>query len=408
MSVHPLLSNDVLITCGSGGVGKTTTAAALGAGAAMRGRGRVLVLTIDPAKRLATALGLQQVGNSATQVQLPIGAPAGAELWVAMLDTSASWDDLIRRHAPDASTAARILANPLYRNITQRFVQSHDYVATERLHDLVESGAYDFIVVDTPPSRHAIDFLDAPDRMAEFFSSTLLKWITMPYRLGGERAGRLGYLAAKPFYQVADRILGSKFLEDIAEFFLLFQSMYPGFVARAESVKSLLRQPGTAFVVVSTPEPSPIREAEFFVAELAKRHLRLGAAVMNRLAPEAVSGLSSDIQPTGVSVSPDRTQSGSTESKSESKNELKHEADLRRIVAALRESHTEQVELGRYQAQLWRGFGTDAPLRIAVAEANGDITDVQSLIALSSELLGSDAEVRPAPARRSIRRSTRG
>jgi anion-transporting ArsA/GET3 family ATPase len=276
-------SSSIVVTCGAGGVGKTTVAAAIGLGAARLTEQRVLVLTIDPAKRLAAALGLQAVGNEATPIPL-VGAKGS--LSIAMLDTSASWDDLIRRISPDDETTTKILANPLYRNITQRFVQSHDYVAMERLYELREQGLYDLIVIDTPPSRNALDFLDAPQRMADFFSSTLLKWITMPYRLGGERAGRLGYLAAKPFYQVADRILGSAFLADIAEFFLLFQSMYEGFVKRAASVGALLHDAATSFVVISTPSESPLQEAEFFLAELERRELRTGALVVNRTLPD--------------------------------------------------------------------------------------------------------------------------
>lgn len=276
-------SSSIVVTCGAGGVGKTTVAAAIGLGAARHSEQRVLVLTIDPAKRLAAALGLQSVGNEATTIPL---VEAKGSLAIAMLDTSASWDDLIRRISPDGATTAKILANPLYRNITQRFVQSHDYVAMERLYELREQGLYDLIVIDTPPSRNALDFLDAPQRMADFFSSTLLKWITMPYRLGGERAGRLGYLAAKPFYQVADRILGSAFLADIAEFFLLFQSMYDGFVKRASSVGAMLHDESTSFVVISTPSESPLQEAEFFLAELERRNLRTGALVVNRTLPD--------------------------------------------------------------------------------------------------------------------------
>ena len=275
---------DVVLCCGAGGVGKTTTAAALGLAAVLAGRGRVLVLTIDPARRLADALGLEEFGNVERRVEVA-DAPNSSELWVAMLDTSASWDDLVRQHAPDQETIDRILGNQLYRNITERFVQSHDYIAMERLHSLHASGRYDLIVIDTPPSRNALDFLDAPTRMADFFSSSLLKWITLPYRLGGERAGRLGYLAAKPFYQVADRILGSQFLADIAEFFLLFQTMYDGFVRRAKEVEGLLHRGETCFVVVTSLEPAPLQEAEYFLAELRRRRLLVGALVLNRVLP---------------------------------------------------------------------------------------------------------------------------
>ncbi|MHB1487411.1 MAG: ArsA family ATPase, partial [Acidimicrobiales bacterium] len=202
------------------------------------------------------------------------------ELWAAMLDTKQSWDSLVRRHAPDEKTATEILANPLYANITGRFVQSHDYIAMERLFEIHSEGNYDLIVVDTPPSRNALDFLEAPERMADFFSSRLLRWLIVPYR------SRLVSMASRPFYQVADRLLGSQFLQDIAEFFMLFQTMYAGFVERAEAVSRLVHDRRTTFMVVSTLEAAPLREAEFFVAALAEKKFHLGAVVLNKVLPE--------------------------------------------------------------------------------------------------------------------------
>jgi anion-transporting ArsA/GET3 family ATPase len=276
-------AKEIVIHCGSGGVGKTTTAAAAAAEAAIHLGGKVLVLTVDPAKRLANALGLEQFGNVETRVPPEAFAAADVEprgeLWAAMLDTKQSWDDLIRRHAPDEKTRDAILANPLYQNLMGRFVQSHDYIAMERLYDIHSTGAYDLIVVDTPPTRNAIDFLEAPARMADFFSSRFLRWLTMPAR------SRVVNFASKPFYTVADRILGSQFLEDIAEFFLLFQSMYDGFVERANAVTRVLGDRRTTFVVVSTLESAPVREAEFFITELNARNLHLGAVVLNKVLP---------------------------------------------------------------------------------------------------------------------------
>ena len=277
-------AKEVLVSTGSGGVGKTTTAAAIGAVAAARLGAKVLVLTVDPARRLATALGLEQFGNVETQVPAEAfasldGGPRG-ELWVAMLDTKQSWDDLVRRHAPDAATRDAILANPLYDNITGKFVQSHDYVAMERLYEIHTSGRYDLVVVDTPPTRNAIDFLEAPERMADFFSSRLLRWLITPYR------SRVVNLASKPFYSVADRILGTQFLEDIAEFFMLFQTMYDGFVERARAVTTLLGSPSTSFLVVSTLEVAPSREAEFFLQLLGERGYHVGALVLNKVLPD--------------------------------------------------------------------------------------------------------------------------
>lgn len=277
-------SKEIIISTGSGGVGKTTTAAALGATAATELGVKVLVLTVDPAKRLASALGLQQFGNVETRVPVEAFTEAGVsprgEMWAAMLDTKQSWDDLIRQHAPDAETRDTILANPLYQNITGKFIQSHDYVAMERLYEIHTSGRYDLIIVDTPPTRNALDFLDAPDRMADFFSSRLLRWLIAPYR------SKMIGLASKPFYMVADRILGTQFLQDIAEFFILFQTMYDGFVERAQAVTSLMGGSGTSFVVVSTLEVAPAREAEFFLDLLGERGYHVGALVLNKVLPE--------------------------------------------------------------------------------------------------------------------------
>jgi anion-transporting ArsA/GET3 family ATPase len=284
-----LAAKEIVVCCGSGGVGKTTVAASAALGAASRLGGKVLVLTIDPAKRLADALGLEGIGNTEKRVPPDAFKTAGlevrGELWAAMLDTKQSWDALVLRHAPDEETAYRILDNSLYENITARFVQSHDYIAMERLFEIHETGKFDLIIVDTPPTRNALDFLDAPKRMAEFFGGRLLRWLTMPYRMGGKRGARMINVASRPFYQMADRLLGSQFLQDIAEFFLLFQSMYQGFVERANAVERLLRDKRTTFAVVTTLESAPLHEAEFFCEQLTKRDYHLGALILNRTLP---------------------------------------------------------------------------------------------------------------------------
>jgi anion-transporting ArsA/GET3 family ATPase len=282
-----LSAKEVVVACGPGGVGKTTISASLAATAAARLGGRVLVLTVDPARRLADALGVGGLGNVARRVPDEAFADAGArpkgELFAAMLDMSESWDALVRRHAPDPRTANEILANPLYRNITRRFAQGHDYIAMERLYELHEEGEYDLMVVDTPPSLNALDLLDAPGRMAEFFSSRLLRWLIVPYR------SRFVNFASRPFYQIADRILGSQFLEDLAGFFILFQTMRDGFVARAEAVNRLLRDVRTTFVVVTTLEAVPAMEAEQLIGSLRDRRLHLGLLVCNKVLPGSFS-----------------------------------------------------------------------------------------------------------------------
>jgi len=283
-----LASREMVLVAGSGGVGKTTIAAAMGIAAAQRQKGKILVLTVDPAKRLATALGLDEVGNTPVRIEPAMFTEAGVavrgELWVAMLDTKAGWDELIRRHAPDAQVRDAVLANPLYQNITSRFVHSHDYLAMEQLHDLHATGDFDLVIVDTPPSRNALSILDAPSRMIEFFGSRLLRWLTVPYR------SRLFTVASKPFYQVADRVLGSRFLQDIADFFVLFQAMEKGFVKRARAVEALLADARTAFVVVTTLETAPSHEAKFLAQALLNRGMTLGAMVVNRVLPARLAG----------------------------------------------------------------------------------------------------------------------
>lgn len=379
----------VVICCGAGGVGKTTIAAAFGDVARRRTGGRVLVLTIDPAKRLANALGLESVGN--VERRINNSDDAGGELWVAMLDTSSSWDDLVRAHAPDPATATKILANPLYRNITERFVQSHDYIAMERLYELRASGRFDLIVIDTPPSRHALDFLDAPERMADFFSSKLLRWITMPYRLGGERAGRLGYLAAKPFYQVADRILGSQFLADIAEFFLLFQSMYDGFVTRARAVTELLRDPATAFVVVSSLEPAPLHEAEFFMQELERRGHHLGALVFNRVLPDDFRDA--------------RARAGATRVITASAVERKRlgSVDENRVFANVAESFLRFAALADHEQAQRRRLAHRPATMVSIPLQDHDITDLPSLSLLGDLLWPPAGRVVPLGRARNAR-----
>jgi anion-transporting ArsA/GET3 family ATPase len=278
-----LASREMVLVAGSGGVGKTTIAAALGIAAAQRQKCKVLVLTVDPARRLANALGVAEFGNTPVKIPGEAFAEAGVkirgEMWAAMLDTKAGWDELIERHAPDAATRTAVLANPLYQNITSRFVRSHDYLAMEQLHDLHATGEYDIVIVDTPPSRNALSILDAPRRMAEFFGSRLLRWLTVPYR------SRFFTVASRPFYQVADRVLGSRFLQDIADFFILFQAMEPGFVQRANEVEALLVDPRTTFVIATTLETAPSHEDRFLAEALAGRRMSLGAVVANRVLP---------------------------------------------------------------------------------------------------------------------------
>jgi anion-transporting ArsA/GET3 family ATPase len=373
-------AKEIVIACGSGGVGKTTTAAASAAMAAWRLGGKVLVLTVDPARRLANALGVDGIGNVAKPIPpdafRACGVRPRGQLWAAMLDTKQSWDDLVRRHAPDQQTAFRILANPLYQNISGKFVQSHDYIAMERLYEIHSEGNFDLIVVDTPPSRNAIDFIEAPKRMAEFFSSRLLRLLIAPYR------SRVVNVAARPFYQIADRVLGSQFLEDIAEFFILFQTMYPGFVDRARAVERLLEDRRTTFVVISSLEAAPVREAEFFIQVLTDKRFHLGAVVLNRVLPEYLLDEAAEARATRLS------DDSAELARSDGLTALLHtdDAQLTRVLVEVGENFQNFSVVARREAAQRHELDARSDVVATVPEFDGDIHDLPGLFRVGERL----------------------
>jgi anion-transporting ArsA/GET3 family ATPase len=382
-----LATKEIVVFCGSGGVGKTSVAAAAGVASATRLGGKVLVLTIDPARRLASALGLEGFGNVEKQVPVEAFKAAGleprGELWAAQLDTKRSWDELVLRHAPDEETAYRILENRLYTNITGRFVQSHDYIAMERLFDIHTTGRYDLIVIDTPPTRNAIDFLEAPSRMADFFGGRLLRWLTMPYRVGGRRGARVLNVASRPFYQVADRILGSQFLQDIAEFFLSFQSMYEGFARRAQAVERLLHDRRTTFAVVTTLEGAPLREAQLFCEQLTKRDFHLGALVLNKTLPDyllspegarAADGLAAEAGPLAELLA------------GTGKPELTDVARTTRVLRTIGESFKNFAVVAKREAELKTELSAVPDVVVNVPNFEVDIYDVSGLARIGDRL----------------------
>ncbi|MBK5287759.1 MAG: ArsA family ATPase [Acidimicrobiia bacterium] len=383
-SLEPLLATkEIMVFCGSGGVGKTSVAAAAGLAAASRLGGKVLVVTVDPAKRLADALGVESIGN--VERRVPEAAFTGAgleprgELWAAMLDTKQSWDAIVMRHAPDEATAYRILDNRLYDNLTSRFVQSHDYVAMERLFEIHQSGRYDLILVDTPPTRNALDFLDAPARMAEFFGGRLLRWLTAPYRVGGKRGARMISIASRPFYQVADRLLGSQFLQDIAEFFLNFQSMYDGFVARSRAVEALLHDKRTSFAVVTTLEDAPLREGERFCDELVRREFHLGALVLNKTLPQAL--FSPEAMRSAQALRRDATATAA---------ELGLAADVdnvARVLTTIGASFENYAVVARREAELRHELAHRPDVVVDVPTFADEISDLTSLARIADRLM---------------------
>lgn len=282
-----LAERDVIICAGSGGVGKTTVSAALGMALVASQDARVLVLTVDPARRLATALGLESMGTEPVTVpkarlKRALGVAPKGELVAAMLDMKSTWDRMVERLAPDRQSAERIFRNPFYQGISDAFVGSHEYMAMEALHELSTAHEYDVLIIDTPPSRNALDFLEAPTRLSDFVGARLLSWLAGPTRMGFRAMG----FAAQPFMRMADRLLGSDALEDLAIFVRDLQMLYGGVQKQAREVYRLLRAPGTAFVVVTTLEPAPFAEAEFFCSKLHEFSMPLRALVVNRVLPD--------------------------------------------------------------------------------------------------------------------------
>jgi anion-transporting ArsA/GET3 family ATPase len=277
-----LRSAQVIVVVGPGGVGKTTVSAALAARAAAELGRRVLVVTVDPARRLADALGLDELRHEPALI--PVGG--SGRMWAAMVDMAHAWDHLVTRLSRTEAEWDELLANRLYRLLTRRFVQSHDYVALEQLLDATTDGSYDLVVVDTPPSVHALDVLDAPARMIDFFDSRLLRWMTAPYR------SRLGLVAARPFLSVAERLLGGPFLTEIAEFFVAFSRLRDPFVSRARTVERRLVGRGTHYVLVTTPESGPASTAAALGDALVARRHPPALTVLNRaLSPEVAATL---------------------------------------------------------------------------------------------------------------------
>jgi anion-transporting ArsA/GET3 family ATPase len=274
----------VIVVVGPGGVGKTTVSAALAARAAGHLGRRALVVTVDPARRLADALGLDQLHDEPSLIPVGDAATTG-RMWAAMVDMARAWDRLVERLSTDRRQRDELLGNRLYRLLTRRFVQSHDYVALEQLIEATATGAYDLVVVDTPPSVHALDVLDAPARMIEFFDSRLLRWLTAPYR------SRLAGAAARPFLSVAERLLGGPFLTEIARFFFLFSRLRDPFVARARTVEQRLGAPSTCYVVVTTPETGPAETAARLGDALVQRQHAPALTVLNRSLDPAVAEL---------------------------------------------------------------------------------------------------------------------
>jgi anion-transporting ArsA/GET3 family ATPase len=282
----------IIVCCGSGGVGKTTTAAAIGLRAAERGR-HVVVLTVDPARRLAQSMGLSSLDNTPRLVAGvgagPDGADgtgsdsgAGGSLHAMMLDMKRTFDEIVEQHA-DPDRAAQILANPFYQSLSSSFAGTQEYMAMEKLGQLRRAQEWDLIVVDTPPSRSALDFLDAPQRLSRFLDGKLLRLLTAPAKVGGRAYLRVLNAGFGMVTGVLTKILGAQVLRDVQTFVTALDTMFGGFRERADYTYQLLRAPGTSFLVVAAPEADALREASYFVERLAQERMPLAGLLLNRV-----------------------------------------------------------------------------------------------------------------------------
>ena len=279
-----LKGSRIVICAGPGGVGKTTTAAALALGLAAGGR-RVAVVTIDPARRLADALGLEELADEPHRIdpdRLPGFEPAaGGELWAMTLDAKRTFDGLIERLAADEAARDQVLGNPIYQQISTAVAGSHEFTAIAKLHELDAEGDYDVVVLDTPPSRNALDFLDAPGRLTSFFQGRAIRLLLRPAGLGGRLLGA----GTGAVFAILQRATGVDLLNDVAAFFRALGGMVDGFSERAARVEELLADPATRFVLVTSPEGGPRSEALFLARRLRASGMGLAAAVVNRVEP---------------------------------------------------------------------------------------------------------------------------
>ena len=385
-----MLATRRLVVCvGSGGVGKTTTAAALAIQGALLGR-RTIVVTIDPARRLANSLGLDSLGNDERAIPMDRfearGLKPGGTLHAMMLDTRHTFDDVIRRVAPDAATRERVLKNLIYRQISDTLSASHDYMASEKLHDLHTSGRYDLIVLDTPPMKNAIDFLEAGGRLSRFLDEKIVGWFLKPHGSGRAMGAQLLSGTGTLIYRLLGNVFGQDFLDELSEFFLSFRDLIAGFRERADTVSHLLRNPElTRFLVVCTPAEATMEEARFFHGALVDRKLPGNLFVVNQVAGHAQATPAFGNQWLGPE---DRawmreTLQGTATAEQIAAMEAHVEAHFGRAVAAGRTDAAAINALRKFT-------GRTAQVAI-VPRSHEEVVDLDALLQLGDQLLG------PAP-----------
>jgi anion-transporting ArsA/GET3 family ATPase len=366
----------VIVCCGSGGVGKTTTAAAIGLRAAERGR-HVVVLTVDPARRLAQSMGLSRLDNTPRLVPLPSrprgdkdGAPdaaAAGSLHAMMLDMKRTFDEIVEAHA-DPDRAAQILANPFYQSLSSGFSGTQEYMAMEKLGQLRRADEWDLIVVDTPPSRSALDFLDAPQRLGRFLDGRLIRLLVVPAKVGGRAYLKVLNASFGMVTGVLTKVLGAQVLKDVQTFVSALDTMFGGFRERADYTYRLLRAPGTAFLVIAAPEPDALREASYFVERLAQEGMPLAGLVLNRVhrSPAARLSAARAVAAAETLQAADGQDGG----------------PQALTIAALR-LHAERMQLAAAERRLAEHFTTAHP-HVPVAEVPAQPDDVHDLAGLGA------------------------
>jgi anion-transporting ArsA/GET3 family ATPase len=379
---HPLdvdrLLDDarIIVCCGAGGVGKTTTAAALALRAAERGRS-VCVLTIDPARRLAQSMGLTELDNTPREVH-GVDTSAGGHLDAMMLDMKRTFDEIVLTHS-DPARAEAIFANPFYVSLSSSFAGTQEYMAMEKLGQLKAEGRWDLIVVDTPPSRSALDFLDAPQRLGRFLAGRMIRLLLAPAKAGGRAYLKVFTVGVRMFTDVLTKILGAQALKDLSLFVASLETMFGGFRERADQTYRLLKEPGTSFVVVAVPERDALREAAYFVERLESEQMPLAGLVLNRLHTSPAHALS-----VGRAVA----AAESLES-----------AGGAPLTAGVLRVHAERMATATRDARRAEAFSAAHPtVEVAsVAAQAGDVHDLAGLRAIGAELSTPTGPTPPKP-----------
>jgi anion-transporting ArsA/GET3 family ATPase len=362
----------IIVTCGSGGVGKTTTAAALALLGAEAGR-RTVVLTIDPARRLAQSMGLTALDNTPREV-----ASTDGRLFAMMLDMKRTFDDVVLEHTT-RERAETIFANPFYQSLSSSFAGTQEYMAMEKLGQLVATQEWDLIVVDTPPSRSALDFLDAPNRLGRFLDGRMIRLLTAPARAGGRTGMRVMSAGIGIVGRVFSRVLGGDLIRDLSSFVSALESMFGGFRQRAQQTYELLGAPGTAFVVVAAPEPDALREASYFVDRLSADRMPLAGLVVNRVRrTEDVAG--------ETVLTSTRAEAAAETLAGQASGETPH-TDVLLAETALR-VHAEVAGAAEHDARMSKRFATAHPdvATVGVPALPSDVHDMEGLRSIAALL----------------------